>query len=80
MSLYIYESHCGGLYTSDQPMSNEELYCEECGDSDYCVAMVSSSYELGPLLRDMLGVFDCDGYPLEYLQKFYDRCVEELDD
>ena len=32
--MYIYESHMGGLYTSYEPLDYEDLYCEECGDSD----------------------------------------------
>ena len=33
--MYIYECHMGGLYTSDEPLDYEDLYCEECGDSDW---------------------------------------------
>ena len=32
--MYIYESHLGGLYTSDEALDYDYLYCEECGDSD----------------------------------------------
>ena len=32
--MYIYESHLGGFYTSDEYLDYEDLYCEECGDSD----------------------------------------------
>lgn len=35
MSVYVYESHLGGLYTSDDYIQSDELYCEQCGDSDY---------------------------------------------
>ena len=35
MSVYVYESHLGGLYTSDDYIPSDELYCEQCGDSDY---------------------------------------------
>ena len=35
MSVYVYESHLGGLYTSDDYIPYDELYCEQCGDSDY---------------------------------------------
>ena len=35
MSVYVYESHLGGLYTSDDYIPFDELYCEQCGDSDY---------------------------------------------
>ena len=32
--MYLYRSHMGGLYATDEPLSWESLYCEECGDSD----------------------------------------------
>lgn len=35
MSAYVYESHLGGLYTSNDCILSDELYCEQCGDSDY---------------------------------------------
>ncbi|WP_304817965.1 hypothetical protein [Faecalibaculum rodentium] len=31
---YVYESHMGGLYTSNEEIPFEDLFCEECGDSD----------------------------------------------
>ena len=33
--MYIYESHLGGLYTSDSYLDYKDTYCEECGDSDW---------------------------------------------
>ena len=33
--VYVYESHLGGLYTSNEPLDYEDLYCETCGDSDW---------------------------------------------
>ena len=32
--MYIYESHIGGYYASDEEYDYDELYCETCGDSD----------------------------------------------
>lgn len=32
--MYIYASHMGGLFTADEPLEWEVLYCETCGDSD----------------------------------------------
>lgn len=32
--IYIYESHLGGLYISDEELSLDETYCETCGDCD----------------------------------------------
>lgn len=33
--VYIYESHLGGLFAVNEPLTYEECYCEECGDSDW---------------------------------------------
>lgn len=30
----IYEGHMGWLYSSDELLDYEDLYCETCGDSD----------------------------------------------
>ena len=44
--VYIYESHLGGgLFTSSEPLNWEELYCEECGDSDTELGEFSSFKE-----------------------------------
>lgn len=32
--MYLYENHLGVIYTSDEVIDEEELYCEVCGDSD----------------------------------------------
>lgn len=37
--MYIYESHLGGFYESDEDIPFEELYCEECGDSDTLIGL-----------------------------------------
>ena len=30
----VYESHLGGIYFSEDVLDQDELYCDECGDSD----------------------------------------------
>ena len=30
----VYESHLGGIYFSEDVLDWDELYCDECGDSD----------------------------------------------
>lgn len=32
--MHLYESHLGGLYTTENIQSLDELYCETCGYSD----------------------------------------------
>lgn len=38
--MYLYENHLGGIYTSDEIIDEEELYCEECGDSDWYIGSI----------------------------------------
>ena len=40
--MYIYEGHMGSLYTSDEPLDYESLYCEECGDSDWLIGYANT--------------------------------------
>lgn len=35
MKNYVYESHLGGIYITDEKLDINKLYCEECGDSDW---------------------------------------------
>ena len=51
--MYIYESHMGGLYTLDEPLDYEDLYCEECGDSDWLIGYAETREEAWNLLKDM---------------------------
>ena len=32
--MYIYENHLGGIYWSNSQLDYDDLYCDECGDSD----------------------------------------------
>ncbi len=38
--MHIYESHMGGIFASSEPIPFEELYCEQCGDSDHEIGYV----------------------------------------
>lgn len=37
MRYYVYESHLGGLYLSEDELSLNDTYCDECGSSDWFV-------------------------------------------
>ncbi len=43
MPVYIYESHMGGIYFSDYEYDYDDLYCEECGDSDTFIGTASTA-------------------------------------
>lgn len=61
--MHIYENHLGGgLYTSDYELDYEDLYCEQCGDSDSYVGEADTREEAYELLKD--------DYDEEYLNEF----------
>ena len=40
VTAFIWESHMGGLYWTDHDQTVEDLYCDDCGDSDYPILTV----------------------------------------
>lgn len=44
--MYIYENHMGGLYSSDYQLDFDDLYCEQCGDSDWELGNYETPEEL----------------------------------
>lgn len=48
--LYVYESHMGGVYFSKEPV--DDLYCEQCGDSDWLIDTINNDKELIQLLEN----------------------------
>lgn len=61
MSVYVYESHFGGLYTSDDYIPSDELYCEQCGDSDYEIGQFDTFEEFLRYYADNIYVDPWDG-------------------
>lgn len=61
MSVYVYESHLGGLYTSDDYIPYGELYCEQCGDSDYEIGSFDTFEEFLRYYADNIYVDPWDG-------------------
>lgn len=47
---YLYEGHMGGMYTSDESLLYEDIYCEQCGDSDW---------EIGYFEDEFVFIFSC---------------------
>ena len=43
---YFYYGHMGSVYTSDDVLDYEDLYCDECGDSDQLIAEVRTFGDL----------------------------------
>lgn len=69
-TVYIYESHLGGLYVEEEEIPWDNLYCETCGDSDWLVFSADN-------LKDVTEWFKEEGsvYPDEYV-KYICNCCE----
>ena len=68
--MYIYESHLGGLYTSDEYLDYDDLYCEQCGDSDWLIGYAATKEEAWKLLKDDIDINGSGGYSYDYIQTF----------
>lgn len=68
--MYIYQSHMGGLYTSDDELDYEQTYCETCGDSDWLIGYAETREEAWNLLKDDTNIDGSGGWDYEYIQDF----------
>ena len=75
--MYIYESHMGGLYTSDEPLDYEDLYCEECGDSDWLIGYAETREDAWNLFADETDIDGSGGWDYDYVQNFININWEE---
>lgn len=68
MSVYVYENHLGGLYTSDDYIPSNELYCEQCGDSDWCLGCYNTFREFIESNADIIDADDgWGGYSIKFV-------------
>lgn len=68
--MYIYQSHMGGLYTSDDELDYEQTYCETCGDNDWLIGYAETREEAWDLLKDDTNIDGSGGWDYEYIQDF----------
>lgn len=57
---YLYASHLGGVYDTDDELDWECLYCEECGDSDEFLGTYTTEKERKALINQYYGETDDD--------------------
>lgn len=68
MSVYVYESHLGGLYTSNDYIPYDKLYCEQCGDCDYKIGSFDTFEEFLRYYADNIYVDPLDrGYGIDLI-------------
>lgn len=71
MGKYIYESHMGGLYTSEWSLPFDYLYCETCGDSDWEFGFFTTREEAKQYIESK------DLYTDAYIKAFLDENFPE---
>lgn len=81
MKKYLYESHLGGLFWSDNKIDDEYLYCEECGDYDEYLGEASNIEEAKALIDKVSNPYrddeDADEEDKEFCQ-YTDEHIKEL--
>ena len=72
--MYLYESHLGELYTSENKLDYEDLYCKQCRDSDWLIGEFNTIEEYWNLIKDDCSINGSGGW---WLQNIYvDICKE----
>lgn len=74
---YIYEGHLGSIYTTSYELDYDDLYCEQCGDSDYFVGEVETVGELLDTVANLVLGY-CNFSP-EYVQEWVNEEFPDLD-
>lgn len=60
--MFVYEDHLSGsIYLSNKKLTNEDRYCEVCGDSDWYIGKFDSAAELLKYLADDIDANDGHG-------------------
>lgn len=77
--MYIYHGHMGGLYTSDEEIDYEDLYCEQCGDSDDLIGYADTKEQAWALLFDDTNINGSGGWDYDYVQSFINKNWEDND-
>lgn len=71
--MYIYESHMGSLFVSDDILDYEQTYCETCGDYDCLIGYAETREKAWNLLKDDTDINGSGGWDYEYVQEFLEN-------
>ena len=72
--MYLYESHMGGLYSTQEEQEFEDLYCEQCGDSDWFIGEHETLEEYWNLIKEDCSINGSGGWSLQSI--YVDICKE----
>ena len=64
---YLYVHHLGGFSICDEPLDDDCLYCEQCGDSDWLYGSFETFQEFWKLFKDECDIDGSGGYSLNYV-------------
>ena len=64
---YLYESHLGGIYIADEQRDHDDLYCEQCGDSDWFLGTFETIKDFWSLIKDECDIDGNGGWTLQYI-------------
>ena len=67
---YLYEGHMGNLYTTDDELDFDKLYCEQCGDSDWPIGSFETVKDFWKLVKDKCAIGNRGGFSLQYIYPF----------
>lgn len=77
---YLYESHLGGLYITDEQLDYNMLYCESCGDSDWPIGPFETIKDLWELIKEACDINGSGGWSLQYIYPMIVDMFELSDD
>lgn len=63
--MYFYESHMGGVYSSEEELDYEMLYCDSCGDSDREIGYAETFEEAWNLIKNRCSILGSGGIALQ---------------
>ena len=72
--MYLYESHMGGLYSTQEEQEFEDLNCEQCGDSDWFIGEYETLKEYWNLIKEDCSINGSGGWSLQSI--YVDICKE----
>lgn len=76
--MYLYESHMGGIYLTEEEMPDESLRCDVCHDYDWFLGNVNSARESLEFLADRIDIDGSGGFVLDdvmqVLKIHFDDC------
>lgn len=73
---YIYEGHLGSIYATSYELDYDDLYCEQCGDSDWLVGGVETVGELLDAIASLVvGAYNLSP---EYVQEWVNEEFPDL--